>query len=115
MSPMRPAAPYRSSLHTARGKRTKKLALFGVSAARYPVKAKYMKILISSLTAVLCLATLTAPAQDSTTLAGGLRAPTKIIFSQEGNLLVAEQGTAIPNTGRVSIVDPTTGAVRTLL
>jgi hypothetical protein len=47
--------------------------------------------------------------------ASGLRAPTKIILSQKQNLLVAEQGTAAPNTGRISIIDPTSGAVRTLL
>jgi hypothetical protein len=47
--------------------------------------------------------------------ASGLRAPTKIIFSQKDNLLVAEQGTAVPNTGRISIIDPNSGVVRTLL
>ena len=47
--------------------------------------------------------------------ASGLRAPAKIIFSQKGNLLVAEGGTAAPNTGRISIIDPTSGAARTLL
>jgi len=47
--------------------------------------------------------------------ASGLRAPTKIILSQKHNLLVAEQGTATANTGRISIVDPTSGVVRSLL
>lgn len=47
--------------------------------------------------------------------ASGLRAPTKIIFSQKGNLLVAEQGSAGPNTGRISIIDPNSGAIHTLL
>lgn len=47
--------------------------------------------------------------------ASGLRAPTKIILSQKHNLLVAEQGTAVPNTGRISIVDSTNGVVRPLL
>ena len=47
--------------------------------------------------------------------ASGLRAPTKVILSQKNNLLVAEQGTAVPNTGRISIIDPQSAAVRTLL
>src|SRR5437764_12433193 len=47
--------------------------------------------------------------------ASGLRAPTKVILSQKNNLLVAEQGTAVPNTGRISIIDPQSAAVRTLV
>ena len=43
-----------------------------------------------------------------------LRAPIKIIFSTQGNLLVAEGGTG-PNTGRISILDSGTGDRRTLL
>lgn len=75
-----------------------------------------MKILPTFLAAITCSLALSAAAQDSSLVfASGLRAPTKIIFSQKGNLFVAEQGTAIPNTGRISIVDPATGAVRTLL
>lgn len=44
----------------------------------------------------------------------GLRAPSKIITTSMGNLIVAEGG-AGANTGRISIVDPVTGARRTLL
>ncbi len=40
----------------------------------------------------------------TTVLASDLRAPTKIILSQNGSLLVAEQGNG-PNTGRISILD----------
>ena len=68
--------------------------------------------------AVLLTFTLTSvsvKAQCPTTvLASDLRAPTKIILSQNGNLLVAEQGNG-PNTGRISIVDPSNGERRTLL
>ena len=35
-----------------------------------------------------------------------LQIPTGIIQSKTGNLLVAEIGTAVPNSGRISIVDP---------
>ncbi len=48
-------------------------------------------------------------------LTSGLHKPTKVILSQKGNLLVAEPGTASANTGRVSIIDPTSGTTRTLL
>ncbi len=47
-------------------------------------------------------------------LVGGLRSPTKIIFSTQGDLLVTEAGNGV-NNGRISIVDPDTGNRRTLL
>ena len=47
-------------------------------------------------------------------LATGLNAPTKIIFSTSGNLLVAEGGNG-PNTGRISIIDKDSGIRRTLI
>jgi hypothetical protein len=47
-------------------------------------------------------------------LATGLKAPTKIILSTKGNLLVAEQGNG-SNTGRISIIDKSSGARRTLI
>ena len=49
-----------------------------------------------------------------TTLTGGLQGPTKIIQTPLGNLIVAETGPAIPNSGRVSIVG-LDGTRRTLL
>jgi hypothetical protein len=57
-----------------------------------------------------------APAECSSqpVVASGLRAPAKLIFTQHGNLLVAEAGSG-PNTGRISIVNPATGHRRTLL
>jgi hypothetical protein len=45
-----------------------------------------------------------------TTFAEGLQAPTKIILTEAGNLLVAEgsavtvDGTILPNTGRLSLL-----------
>lgn len=64
----------------------------------------------------LVLASINASAQSATTsvLTAGLRAPTKIIVSPKGNLLVAEAGNG-PNTGRISIINPTTGNRRTLV
>lgn len=54
-------------------------------------------------------------AQGEPPFATGLRAPAKIIFTHQGNLIVAEQGTAAANTGRVSIVDRTSATRRVLI
>lgn len=72
------------------------------------------------LSVFAAVATLLAPvcaslnAVTPTTLASGLTAPTKTIFTEVGNLLVAEAGTG-PNTGRISLVDLTTGVRRTIV
>jgi hypothetical protein len=72
--------------------------------------------LIHHIACLSILATATSNAQcPAPVFASGLRAPTKVIFSQKDNLLVAEQGTADPNTGRISIIDAENGARRTLL
>lgn len=72
--------------------------------------------LATALAFVITLACANASAQcPAPVFSSGLRAPTKIIFSQKGNLLVAEQGTAVPNTGRISIIDSASGTARTLL
>jgi hypothetical protein len=65
---------------------------------------------------VLVFTSISASAQSATTsvLTAGLRAPTKVIISPKGNLLVAEAGNG-PNTGRVSIINPATGNRRTLV
>ncbi len=56
-----------------------------------------------------------APVQAQTVLASGLNSPTKVILTQQDNLLVAEGGTfAATGTGRISIVERD-GTVRTLI
>jgi DNA-binding beta-propeller fold protein YncE len=50
---------------------------------------------------------------QSTTFTGGLKAPTKVILSPGGNLIVAETGTAMMD-GRISLIE-LTGARRTLI
>ncbi|MEK6405376.1 MAG: ScyD/ScyE family protein [Acidobacteriota bacterium] len=64
---------------------------------------------------MLALTSMNAGAQSVTTsvFATGLNAPTKIIISPKGNLLVAEAGSG-PNTGRISIIG-STGNRRTLV
>ena len=56
----------------------------------------------------------TAQCASQPVVASGLRTPVKLIFSQHSNLLVAEMGYG-PNSGRISIVDPSSGQQRTLL
>lgn len=76
------------------------------------------KFTLYALAAVFAVAltSFNASAQSASTsvLTGGLRTPTRAIISPKGNLLVAEAGNG-PNTGRISIIDPATGARRTLV
>src|ERR671924_58086 len=67
--------------------------------------------------ATLLLAAIPATAQvicPAVELTSGLERPLGITQSNLGNLLVSETGTAVPNTGRISIVD-LEGNRRTLL
>ena len=74
-----------------------------------------VRTVISLLAALLVASSAASGGTCPTTpLVSGLKGPSKIAFSQKGNLFVAEAGDA-PNAGRVSIVDPDTGARRTLL
>lgn len=56
-----------------------------------------------------------AYAQSTTVLTGGLDLPSKMESGPGETLIVAEAGTADPNTGRISVVDQNTGDVRTLI
>jgi hypothetical protein len=47
--------------------------------------------------------------------AAGLQTPTRVIFTTHGNLIVTESGTTAPNSGRVSLINRTNGARRTLI
>ena len=70
------------------------------------------------LVAVLLLACAQAGAQvvcPVTQVAAGLRDPIGITRSNQGNLIVSENGTRAPHSGRVSIVEPGDGTHRTLL
>lgn len=59
---------------------------------------------ISALIQALVLLT-SVPAAAQSLFTRGLQLPQRLIFTPLGNLLVSEGGTAVPNTGRVSIVD----------
>ena len=54
-------------------------------------------------------------AQTTSVFTTGLNNPTKMITSGQASLLVAEAGTMTPNNGRISLVNRTTGARRTLI
>jgi hypothetical protein len=76
---------------------------------------RILTLLLAVASLVSLLAISDARAQCPVTpFASGLKAPAKIIYSSTGNLLVGEGG-AGPNTGRISIIDPESGARRTLL
>src|ERR1051325_9943685 len=67
------------------------------------------------LAALSCLIAGTeARAQSAPVFAGGLKAPTKILMTSKGNLLVTESGDA-PNAARLSVIDRQTHARRTIL
>lgn len=55
-------------------------------------------------------------AQPATTvLTGGLNSPNKIITAGQTSLLVSENGTMMPNNGRISLINRTSGARQTLI
>ena len=58
---------------------------------------------------------LSVQAQTASVFTVGLQAPTKIITAGDDALLVSEARTLVANTGRVSLVNRTTGARRTLV
>jgi len=70
---------------------------------------------VAAVAAALSLACTTALAVcPATTVISGLNRPLGAAVSNQGNLIVSETGTATPNSGRISIVDPS-GSRRTLL
>jgi hypothetical protein len=75
------------------------------------------RVTLHTATAILACALAAvadANAQSATVFVGGLKAPTKIVLTPKGNLLVAEAGQG-PNTGRISLVDRRTHERRTIL
>ncbi len=69
--------------------------------------------LIAALIIPLFLTGVEARAQSSSVVATGLQAPSRVLCTSRGNILVAESGLG-PNAGRVSIVDAA-GVRRTLI
>lgn len=71
-----------------------------------------MRFLAYAAATVLCASS--GIAQTATVLATGLQNPIKVILGPRGTLLVAENGKT-PNSGRISIVDRSSGHRRTLI
>ena len=69
-------------------------------------------ILLAAVTIALSGVIVEAQIISDVTL--GLKRPAKVILTEQGNLIVAEEGTGI-HDGRISIIDPQTGMRRTLL
>jgi len=69
-------------------------------------------LFLISLVLVFALST---NAQTSSVFTTGLHTPNKIITGPGNILLVTEAGTTTPNTGRISVIDRTTGERRTLI
>src|SRR5436190_18188188 len=72
------------------------------------------KTLIIALSVVFIFGSV-SEAQTTSIFTTGLTLPNKIINAGDNSLLVSEAGTTTPNTGRVSLVDRTTGARQTLI
>ena len=75
------------------------------------------KTLTCGLTTALTilLGAVALQAQATSVLTTGLNSPSKMITAGQTSLMVAEAGTMTPNNGRVSLVNRTTGARRTLV
>lgn len=76
-----------------------------------------MKKLIefSIILTILAVSAAVGMGQTTSVMTTGLNKPTKVIIGPHNTLLVSENGTAVPNTGRVSVVDRATGARHTLI
>ncbi|HVF68125.1 MAG TPA: ScyD/ScyE family protein [Pyrinomonadaceae bacterium] len=72
------------------------------------------KTLFTAAALSCALAASAARAQSVSVFSGGLKAPSKLVMTPRGNLLVAEGGDG-PNKGRVSLIDRKTRARRTVL
>ena len=82
----------------------------------YSGEEKKLEMKLCKILILVLSLSLTTVGQATTTIhATGLNAPNKIIKCPQDSLLVAEGGTTAPNTGRISVVDRTTGARHTLI
>lgn len=70
---------------------------------------------MKSMFTIVFLAFALAAHPQGPPFAAGLQAPTRVVFTPQGNVLVTEAGTVAENSGRVSIIDRTNGVRRTLI
>jgi hypothetical protein len=74
-----------------------------------------MKNFTLALAIALLTFTMSAIGQTSMVHTAGLNTPNKIINAPDNSMIVSEAGTTMPNSGRLSIVDRTSGARHTLI
>src|SRR6266498_5916662 len=77
------------------------------------MKQSAMKL--TMLLAAIFATAVVSQAQTTSVFTTGLTTPVKMITAGDNSILVSEQGTAVPNTGRLSRVDRSTGARETLI
>ncbi len=77
----------------------------------------FLNKVIRSASAMLLIAicSVALTAQTGSVMTTGLLHPNKVVLAPNNSLLVAEDGTATPNTGRISVVDRTSGDRHTLI
>ena len=76
---------------------------------------KLCKLSVLTFSLIAGISTVAVGQATTSVLTTGLNAPNKIIKAPENTLLIAEGGTAAPNTGRISVADRTSGARHTLI
>lgn len=75
-------------------------------------KTRYLTV---NLMILVCFSQILVNAQTTSVFTTGLLLPSRVITGADNSLLVTEAGMVIPNTGRISIVDLSTGERRTLV
>jgi hypothetical protein len=63
-----------------------------------------------TITLTIMLGAVAAQAQGTSVFTTGLNRPAKMISAGQASLMVAEAGTTAPNSGRISLVNRSTGA-----
>jgi hypothetical protein len=76
---------------------------------------KHSTMKLTMLLAAIFASAVVSQAQTTSVLTTGLTTPVKMITAGDNSILVSEQGTAVPNTGRLSRVDRSTGVRETLM
>lgn len=106
----------RITVRQTRGSDTATIAVATHSSTNPDPKPKGEILKKKLLAALVFLAFTALPAlPQGPPFAAGLQTPTRIVFTPQGNIVVAEAGTPTANSGRVSLIDRTNGTRRTLI
>ncbi len=80
-----------------------------------PIIQKNKTFRLTLVLTILLGAATAVQAQGTSVFTTGLNNPAKIVTAGDSSLLISESGTDTPNSGRISLVNRTTGARRTLI